>query len=152
MAALSTVSAIQDMMRSEIPAAAIATARAADIYGAVAVEKGIQDNSANLTRFVILSRRDSNRTGRDKTSICFSFQDDGPGMLYSVMGEFASRNINLAKVESRPNKEALGRYIFLVDIDGHKEDQGVMEALAGLSHKASMMKILGSYPRFNNKE
>ena len=115
-------------------------------------EKGIQDNTANLTRFVILSRRDSNRTGRDKTSICFSFEDDGPGMLYSVMGEFASRNINLAKVESRPNKEVLGRYIFLVDIEGHKEDQGVMEALAGLRQKASMMKILGSYPRYSNKE
>jgi prephenate dehydratase len=151
MAALSTASAVQDMMRNEIPAAAISTARAADIYGAMVAEKGIQDNTANLTRFIILSRRDSNRTGRDKTSICFSFRDDEPGMLYSVMGEFALRNINLAKVESRPNKEVLGRYIFLVDIDGHKEDQGVMEALAALSHKASMMKILGSYPRYSNK-
>ena len=71
-------------------------------------------------------------------------------MLYSVMGEFASRNINLAKVESRPNKEVLGRYIFLVDIEGHKEDPDVMEALAGLKQKASMVKILGSYPRYSS--
>ena len=149
-ATLSTASAVEEVIRSEIPAAAISSARAAEIYGAKVVEKGIQDNIANLTRFVILSRRDNTGTGRDKTSICFSFQDDGPGMLYSVMGEFASRKINLAKVESRPNKEVLGRYIFLVDIEGHKEDQGVMEALAGLRQKASMVKILGSYPRYSS--
>ena len=68
--------------------------------------------------------------------------------MYAVLGEFATRNINLAKVESRPNKEIFGRYIFLVDLEGHREDPLVKEALSGVQSDASMMKILGSYPRY----
>ena len=88
---------------------------------------GIQDNSSNVTRFVILAPADHARTGSDKTSLCFSFKQDVPGILYEVMGEFARRNINLAKVESRPTKQSLGEYIFLVDCEGHREDPLVRE-------------------------
>ncbi len=68
------------------------------------------------------------------------------------MREFASRNINLAKIESRPNKKSLGRYVFLVDIEGHRSDSNVTEALDALNTQVSTMKILGSYPRSNRRD
>ena len=66
------------------------------------------------------------------------------------MGEFANRELNLVKVESRPSKESLGRYIFLVDLEGHRDDQLVKEALSALDVAADMMKIFGSYPRHSD--
>ena len=115
------------------------------------MEEGIQDNPNNTTRFVILAKEDHEFTGNDKTSICFSFGEDRPGILYMVMGEFASRNINLAKVESRPNKETLGRYIFLMDLEGHRTEPHLSDALQKVNENTSFMKILGSYPHYTSK-
>jgi len=147
-AALSNAAAVEEMTASEHPAAAIGTRRAAEIYGAETMATGIQDESSNITRFVVLAKTDHSPTGFDKTSLCFSFTEDRPGELCEVLLEFARRNINLAKLESRPTKESLGRYIFLVDLEGHREDDAVSEALERVRETASLFKIFGSYPRY----
>ena len=147
-ASLSTAAAVEDMLGSGKPAAAIGNTRSADIYGVKILDKGIQDNKANHTRFVVLSKADHEPTGSDKTSLCFSFGGDQAGMLYSVLACFAERNINLAKVESRPNKAGLGGYVFLLDVEGHREDDNVRWALEQMHDKVSSVKLFGSYPKY----
>ena len=147
-ASMSTAAAVEEMLRQGGQSAAIATKRAGVLYGAKVIAEGIDDNPNNMTRFVVLARTDHPATGEDKTSICFSFDEDAPGVLHGVLGEFAERNINLTKIESRPTRESLGRYIFLVDLEGHRENTKVQEALAGARKQASVFKIFGSYPRY----
>lgn len=151
-AALSTASAVEQMLSSSVPAAAIGTQRAAKLYGAEILARNIQDHSPNVTRFIVLSSQDHAPTGRDKTSLCFSFNEDRPGLLYEILKEFAQHNINLTKVESRPSKESLGRYIFLVDLEGHREDPLISQVLSRAKAMTTMFKIFGSYPKYEKRQ
>lgn len=147
-AALSNAASVQEMMSRE-GAAAIGTQRAAEIYGAEALAKGIQDRSPNVTRFVVLAPEDHAPTGGDKTSVAFTFvKEDSPGLLVGALEEFSSRGINLSKIESRPSKEKLGTYIFLVDVDGHRTEAKLSQALEQVQARCSFFRILGSYPHY----
>ena len=149
-ASLSTASAVEEVLKANSEnSAAIANKRAALLYNAEILSDNIQDSQGNATRFVVLAHQDHKPTGQDKTSLCISFEGDRPGLLYYSLGEFASRDINLSKVESRPNRETLGRYVFLIDLEGHRTQSHVSEALQALQNHTESVKILGSYPRVN---
>lgn len=146
--ALSTVAAVEQALQSPIPAAAIAPMRAAALYPVEVLARDIHDNPNNFTRFVVLASQDHPPTKDDKTSLAFTYDIDRPGLLHEALGFFASRGINLAKIESRPTKQELGRYIFLLDLQGHREEEAVKEALSDLRRQTSWMRVFGSYPRW----
>jgi chorismate mutase/prephenate dehydratase len=126
--------------------AAVASARAAELYDMKIIAREIEDNPHNFTRFFVLSKEDSLPTGNDKTSIVFSLKHK-PGALYDCLREFASRNINLTKLESRPTRHQPWEYNFYMDFSGHREEKDVAEALKALEEHAVFVKILGSYPK-----
>jgi len=128
-------------------AAAIGARAAAARYRLAIIAEGIQDSDENTTRFLLVARSDEARTGADRTSIAFTLDRDRPGGLYEVMGEFASRGINLSKIESRPMKQELGHYVFFIDFEGHRLDAPCAAALDGVRHRVHKLQLLGSYPR-----
>ena len=145
--AVSTARASKDIIGFKNKAA-IGNKVAAELYGLEILKPNIQDVDNNATRFVVVSKEDHEPTGRDKTSIIFSIYEDKPGGLYDILGIFQKNNINLTKIESRPSKKGLGKYLFFVDFNGHKDDIVVQNILDEIDERTYFLKVLGSYPEF----
>ena len=126
--------------------AAVASRRAAQIYGLEILAEKIETNVNNYTRFFVISKKKAEPAPKSKTSLVFGTKNI-PGALYACLGAFATRDINLTKLESRPSRDKPWEYIFYVDFEGHIDDQVCQEALAELKEKTNFIKILGSYPR-----
>lgn len=144
----STAEAVRRVSRVDRPWAAVGTRLAAEMYECHVVAEDIEDAGDNRTRFVFVAREAASQDepGPYKTSIVCGIDQDEPGSLLLILSEFAYRHINLSKVESRPSKQALGDYMFFIDIDGRLHDPGVEQALKCLTCKLPWVKILGSYP------
>ncbi len=125
---------------------AIASRKAGEIYGLKLIASDIQDNRLNQTRFIILGKNKPGPTGHDKTSIVFSFHKDRPGNLYSVLKSFAEAEVNLTRIESRPAKAEIGKYIFYIDFMGHQREYKISKVLDEIKNITNPFKVLGSYP------
>jgi prephenate dehydratase len=129
--------------------AAIGTRLAAELYNLDVLAPDIADHGGNATRFVLVSPSTAAMpapTGHDKTSIvCFQLADQ-PGNLHGILGQFSARNLNLTKLESRPTKQGLGSYCFLIDVEGHIADEVMADCLRELHATLPALKFLGSYP------
>jgi prephenate dehydratase len=127
--------------------AALGTALAAKLYGLEVIAADVEDHPENSTRFVLVSRSGIPApTGHDKTSIVCFQHADRPGSLHAILGQFSARSINLTKLESRPTKRGLGDYCFIIDLEGHVDDEVVADCLRDLHAQLAGLKFLGSYP------
>ena len=148
--ASSTADAVRIVAGADHPWAALGTRLSAELYGCKVLADRVEDISDNETRFVWLER-DAGRLptadGRPfKTSIVFFGLPDSPGSLVGVLQEFAARGVNLSKIESRPRKQGLGRYVFFADLEGHEQDPVIVEALAAVGAAVETLRVLGCYP------
>ena len=125
--------------------AAVSSSLAAEIYDLKIVAANIEDQSHNITRFFVIGQQAAKPSRRDKTSLAFSVRDE-PGILHRMLRPFASRKINLSKIESRPIKNKPWEYMFFLDLKGHKEEPRVKSAIGQLERHCLFFKILGSYP------
>jgi len=128
-------------------AAVIAPPPAAEVYGLTVLAEDVEDHPENQTRFVAVARSGIPKvSGHDRTSIVCFQSADHPGNLHSILGQFSARDINLTKLESRPTKQGLGDYCFVIDLEGHIGDEIVADCLRDLHASLFRLKFLGSYP------
>jgi chorismate mutase/prephenate dehydratase len=134
------------MAAADSSKAAIAGEIAAELYGLNIIERNIEDEANNTTRFIVIGQQLPVSTGIDKTSILVSVGNQ-PGALHNILAPFAEYGISMTHIESRPSRQALWEYVFFIDIDGHREDSHVANALQALQNNVKMLKVLGSYPK-----
>jgi prephenate dehydratase len=148
-AAASTAEAVREVSVSPEPWAALGAASAARIYGCVILREGVEDAPDNVTRFVWIAPAGTRPGGEGpwRTTLVFSeLGADHPGALVEALTEFSRREVNLTRIESRPRRRGLGRYMFFIDLDGAEDEPAVAEAIEALRRKAESVRILGSYP------
>jgi prephenate dehydratase len=152
--ASSNVAAAATLLTAEYADAAVAPTGITDHYPLEVLARDIGDNPNAVTRFVLVSREATvpARTGSDKTSIIAELPDDTAGRLLEMLEQFATRGVNMSLIESRPIGDALGRYRFIIDLDGHIHDERVADALLGLKRFSPNVVFLGSYPRADKLE
>ncbi len=131
---------------AEAGAGAIASGVAAELYGLQVLAHNIEDEPDNTTRFLVIGRRATPPSGSDKTSLLVSTRNK-PGALFRLLEPLARNNISMTRIESRPSRRGMWDYVFFVDIDGHAEEPGVAAALKELAEEASLLTVLGSYPK-----
>jgi len=127
-------------------AAAIASEAAAERFGLPVLQAAMQDGSRNATRFLVLGRESPEPTGEDKTSLVIA-RENRPGGLAGLLAPLARYGLNMTRLESRPSPEGMWEYVFFVDLLGHAEDPELKRALGEMQKLASLLKVLGSYPR-----
>jgi len=145
----STAAAVKLISESDAPWVAIGARAAADLYGCTILREGIEDEPNNVTRFVWIAPTGTEPAagGAWKTSLVFAeLGEDHPGALVNALQEFSSRKVNLSRIESRPLRLELGRYMFFCDLEGSLSDPAVGKAVEALRGKAESVRILGSYP------
>jgi prephenate dehydratase len=144
----STADGVRIVAASENPWAALGNRLCAELYGCEVLEAGVENIPGNETRFIFLGRErlPHSAGGAWKTSLVFWGLADAPGALVGVLKAFAERAINLSKIESRPLKLGLGRYIFFVDLEGHERDERILEAIEAVRDEVETLRVLGSYP------
>lgn len=125
--------------------ACIASKTASAIYQMQIITENIANNPNNYTRFLIMSKKNTNQTGNDKTSIIFAIKHE-PGSLYRILQNFHENQVNLTKIESRPTKENIWEYNFYVDFEGHVEEEKILKMLDKIKEETEFTKLLGSYP------
>ena len=134
--------------RDERGTAAVASRAAAEIYGLTLLATEIEDRQDNTTRFLVVGRGILGRSGVDRTTLLLSASDtDDAGALFRLLEPFAEHRVNMTRIESRPSRKRNWDYVFFIDIEGHVSDEPVAKALAALDGRASLFKVLGSYPR-----
>jgi chorismate mutase/prephenate dehydratase len=134
--------------RDERGTAAIAGRAAADIYGLTLLANEIEDRPDNTTRFLVIGRKLFSGSGADRTTLLVSTSDtDDAGALFRLLEPLAQHRVNMTRIESRPSRKKKWDYVFFIDIEGHVSDAPVDKALAALESRASLFKVLGSYPR-----
>jgi chorismate mutase/prephenate dehydratase len=134
--------------RDERGTAAIASRAAAEIYGLNLLANEIEDRPDNTTRFLVVGRKLFSASGVDRTTLLVSAADtDDSGALFRLLEPLAEHRVNMTRIESRPSRKRKWDYVFFIDVEGHVSDPPVAKALAALEERASLFKVLGSYPR-----